>query len=111
MEYIQSQSLVLLFWMTATLRVNDRVNEPLGIAGQLKIRSEVVNFLGQILSSLAYSGSSAVKTLNQVKIPVSVGGFPVDLCDQCCLFSDDQNIQKGNRIVRLSSHSEADGRP
>jgi hypothetical protein len=33
----------------------------LGIAIQLKIMSEVVNFLGQILSILAYGGSSAVK--------------------------------------------------
>jgi hypothetical protein len=40
-----------------------------------------------------------------------MSGFSVDLCDQCCLFSDDQNIQKGNRIDLLSFHSEADGRP
>jgi hypothetical protein len=33
------------------------------------------------------------------------------LCDQGRLFSDDQNIQKENRIVRLSFHSEADGGP
>jgi hypothetical protein len=32
------------------------------------------------------------------------------LCDKCCLLSDVQNIQKGNRVVRLSFHSEADGR-
>jgi hypothetical protein len=58
--------------------------------------SEVVNFLGQILSILAYGGRSAVKTLDQasfhmgwvvrfeVEIPVSVGGFPVDLVTQVC---------------------------
>jgi hypothetical protein len=28
----------------------------------------------------------------EVEIPVSVNGFSVDLCDQCCLFFDDQNI-------------------
>jgi hypothetical protein len=85
--------------------------------------SEVVKFLGQILSILTYGGSSAVKTLNQasfnmgrvvrfeVKIPASVGEFPVDLCGLCRLISDDQNIQKGNCIARLRFHSEADGRP
>jgi hypothetical protein len=91
--------------MTVALGVNARVNEPLGIAVQLKVMPEVVDFLGQILSVLAYGGSSFVETLNQsyhmgrvvrfeVEIPDSMRGFSVDLCDMCCLFSDDQNIKK-----------------
>jgi hypothetical protein len=63
-----------------------------------------------------------MKTLNQfsfhmgrmvrfeVEIPASVSGVSVDLCDQCCFFSENQNIEKGNRIVRLNVHGEADGR-
>jgi hypothetical protein len=51
--------------MIAALGVNDRVSETLGIAVQLKFISEVVDFLGQILSVLAYGGSSVVETLNQ----------------------------------------------
>jgi hypothetical protein len=118
----RAQRLFLRFW-TAALGVNDRVNETLGIAVQLKVMSEVVDLLGQILSVLAYGGRSVVETLNQssfhmgrvlrfeYEIPTSMSGIFVYLCDQCCLFSDHHNIQKGNRIVRLSFHSEADGRP
>jgi hypothetical protein len=36
--------------MTAALGVNDQVNETFGIAIQLKVMSEVVDFLGQSLS-------------------------------------------------------------
>jgi pilus assembly protein TadC len=79
--------------MTVALGVNDRVNEPLGIAVQLKVMSEVVDFLSQMLSVLAYGGSSVVDTLNQfsfhmgrvarfeVEIPANMSGFSVDLCD------------------------------
>jgi hypothetical protein len=77
----------------------------------------------QILLFLAYGGNSIVKTLNQVsfhmgrmvrfevEISASVGGFPVDLCGQCCRLPDDQDIQKGNCTVWLSLHCELDGRP
>jgi hypothetical protein len=68
-------------------------------------------YFSQILSFLAYGGSSIVKTLDQtsfhmwrmvrveVEISACVGGFPVELCGQCCLFPDDQNVQKGNHTV------------
>jgi hypothetical protein len=54
----------------------------LGIAVQLKVMSEVVDFLGQILSILEYGGSSVLKTLNQasfhtgrvVRIKVEIPG-------------------------------------
>jgi hypothetical protein len=76
----------------------------LGIAVQLKVMSEVVDFLGQILSVLTYGGSSVVETLNQssfhmgrvvrfeVEIPASMSGFSVDLCDQFFLFSLENSL-------------------
>jgi hypothetical protein len=78
--------------MTAALGINDRVNETLGKAVQLDIMSEVVNFLAQNLSILAYGGSSVAKTQTrgsfhmghmvrfEVGIPASVSGFSVDFC-------------------------------
>jgi hypothetical protein len=42
--------------------INDRVSEPLGITVELKITSQVANFITQILLFLAYGGSSVVKT-------------------------------------------------
>jgi Pyruvate/2-oxoacid:ferredoxin oxidoreductase delta subunit len=39
----------------------------------------------------------------EVEISESVHGFPVDLCGQCRLFCDDQNIQKGNQLSRCIS--------
>jgi hypothetical protein len=50
--------------MTANLGIDDRVNETLGIAIELKITLQVAYFIEQILSFLAYGGSSIVKTLN-----------------------------------------------
>jgi hypothetical protein len=50
--------------MTATLGIDDRVNETLGITVELKIPLQVSYFIEQILSFLAYGGSSVVKTLN-----------------------------------------------
>jgi hypothetical protein len=50
--------------MAATLGINDRVNETLGINVELKITLQFAYFNEQILSFLAYGGSSIVKTLN-----------------------------------------------
>jgi hypothetical protein len=50
--------------MTATLVIDDRVNETLGITVELKITLQVAYFIVQILSFLAYGGSSIVKPLN-----------------------------------------------
>jgi hypothetical protein len=47
------------------LGISDRVNETLGITIELKITSQASNFINQILSFLAYGGSSIVKILNQ----------------------------------------------
>jgi hypothetical protein len=92
--------------MTATLGINNRVSETLGITIELKIMCHATNFTEKILSFLAYGGSSIVKTLNQtsfriqqmvrfeVEIPVSVGAFAVHFGGQCHLFPDDQNTQK-----------------
>jgi hypothetical protein len=49
--------------MTVTLGVKHRVNETLGITVGLKITSQATNFINQMLSFLAYGGSSLVKTL------------------------------------------------
>jgi uncharacterized membrane protein len=45
--------------MTATFGINDQVNETLGITVELEISSEAVDFINQILSFLAYDGSSS----------------------------------------------------
>jgi hypothetical protein len=50
--------------MTATLGINDPVNGTLGITVELKITLQSAYFIEQILSFLAYDGSSIVKTLN-----------------------------------------------
>jgi hypothetical protein len=50
--------------MTAAFGVNNRVNETVGITVKLMIASEATNFITQILTFLAYSGSPVVKTLN-----------------------------------------------
>jgi hypothetical protein len=50
--------------MTATLGIDGRVNETLGITIELKITLQVAYFIEQIMSFLAYGGSSIVKTLN-----------------------------------------------
>jgi hypothetical protein len=50
--------------LTATLRVNDQVNETSGITVQLKIACEATNFIIQILAFLAYGRSSYVKIVN-----------------------------------------------
>jgi hypothetical protein len=74
------------------------------ITVELKITSQVTNFFKQILSLLAYGGSSIVKTLElnlfshavdvifEVQTPTSMGGFSVNFSGQCHPFPDDQNI-------------------
>jgi hypothetical protein len=46
--------MLLLFWMTAALGINDQANETLCITTELKIMSQVTNFVKQILLFLAY---------------------------------------------------------
>jgi hypothetical protein len=87
MGYTQSPEVLLFIQMTATLGINDRVNETLRITVELEITSQAADFFNQILLFLAYGGSSIVKTLNQtffhmqrmvrveVEILASVGGF------------------------------------
>jgi hypothetical protein len=62
----------------------------LGVTIELEISSQAAGFFNQILSFLAYGGSSIVKTLDQtsfhmrrmvgvkVEVAASVGWFPVD---------------------------------
>jgi hypothetical protein len=97
--------------MTATLGINDRVNETLMITVGLEFTSQTANFINQISSFLAYGESSAVKTLNQtsfhmrrmvrfeIEISANVGGFSVNFGGECRPCPDNQNIKKGNRIV------------
>jgi hypothetical protein len=49
------------------------VNETLGINFELEIASQAADFINQILSFLAYGGSSIVKTLDQPSF--SCGGW------------------------------------
>jgi indole-3-glycerol phosphate synthase len=48
--------------MTVILGINNRNNEPLEVRAELMNTSEATDFIKQILSFLAYSGSSIVKT-------------------------------------------------
>jgi hypothetical protein len=59
-----AQRRFLLITITTTLGINNQVNKTMGITTELKISSQVTNFIKQILSFLAYSGSSIVKTVN-----------------------------------------------
>jgi hypothetical protein len=54
----------LFLQMTATLEIINRASEALGITGDSEIMSQAPNFIKQILSFLAYGGSSIVKTMN-----------------------------------------------
>jgi hypothetical protein len=65
MGYTWSPESFLLFFIltTATLGINDRVNEALGITVEPEIASQAADFFIQILSFLAYGGNSIVKTL------------------------------------------------
>jgi hypothetical protein len=89
----RAQRLLLFTQATATLGVDDRVNEALGITIELEFSSQAADFFNQILSFLAYGGSSVVKTLDQTsfymrrmvgveaEVSASVGWFPVDSGD------------------------------
>jgi hypothetical protein len=70
MEYNSTQRLFLFVQMTATFGINDQVNATLGITIELKITFQAANFITQILSFLAYGGSSTVKALNQTSFHV-----------------------------------------
>jgi hypothetical protein len=86
----RARRLLLFIRTTATLGINDQVNETLGITAELEVTSQAAAFFKQIMSFLAYGGSCIVKTLNQssflvwrmvrveIEISVSVCGFPVD---------------------------------
>jgi hypothetical protein len=50
-----------LYSETATLSINDRVYETLGITIELKMASEAINFIKQVSSTLAYGENSVVK--------------------------------------------------
>jgi hypothetical protein len=43
--------------MTATLGINDQVNETLGITVELEVMSEAADFIKQIFLFLAYGGN------------------------------------------------------
>jgi hypothetical protein len=58
----RSQRPFLFIWMTATLGINNRVNETLGITVELKIKFQAINLIKQILF-LVYHGRFIVKTL------------------------------------------------
>jgi hypothetical protein len=60
----RAQRPFLFIQTTATLGINDRVNETLGITVELKITSQVINFINQILSFFSYGVSYIVKNLN-----------------------------------------------
>jgi hypothetical protein len=58
MGYAQKPEVFPFICTTAILGINNRVNKSLGITVELKITSQVTNFIKQILSFLAYGGSS-----------------------------------------------------
>jgi hypothetical protein len=60
----RAQRLFLFIQMTATLGINNWVSETLGIRIELKITSQVTNFIVQILSFLTYGEDSVVKSVN-----------------------------------------------
>jgi hypothetical protein len=107
MEHTQSPEAFPLY--SDSYPWNNQVNETLGITDELKTMSQATNFIKEILSFLAYGGSSIVKTLtsfhmqmvrSDVEISASVGGFSA-----CKLWwpvpslSCDHNIQKRNHTV------------
>jgi hypothetical protein len=60
--YTEPRGFCSSFRRLAALGINDRVDETIGITVELEITSQVADFLSQILSFLAYGGSSVVKT-------------------------------------------------
>jgi hypothetical protein len=63
---------LLFIQTTAALGINYRDDEELGITVELEITSQVADFFIQILSFLAYGGSSIVKTLDQTSFHMRV---------------------------------------
>jgi hypothetical protein len=60
----RAKRLFLFIRTTATLGINNRVNETLGISIELKFTSQATNFVKEISWLMAYGRSSVVKTLN-----------------------------------------------
>jgi hypothetical protein len=59
-----AQGLFLFIRTTATFGINSQVNKTLGKTAELKIKPQDINFIKQILSLLAYGGSSVSLILN-----------------------------------------------
>jgi hypothetical protein len=49
--------LLLFIQTTATLGINDRINETLRISVELELKSQAADFINKILSFLAYGGA------------------------------------------------------
>jgi hypothetical protein len=62
--YIEPRCFSSLFRRLLPLGNSKRVNETLGITVGRKLKPQATNFIKQILSFLAYGGSSIRKTLN-----------------------------------------------
>jgi hypothetical protein len=60
----RAQRLFLIIQMTATLGINNQVSETLEMTVELKSMPQATNMIKQILSFLAYGGSSIVMALN-----------------------------------------------
>jgi hypothetical protein len=60
-----AQRLLFFIQTTAILGINDRVIKILRITVELEITSQGADFFNEILSFLAYGGSSTVKTQDQ----------------------------------------------
>jgi hypothetical protein len=66
--YTEPKGFFSVFRRLATIDINNRVNKTFGITTELKITSQITNFVKQILSFLAYAGSSIVNTLNETSL-------------------------------------------
>jgi hypothetical protein len=60
----RTERFFLFFLTTTALGPDNRVNKTLGITIELKITSQAVYLNQQVLSFLAYGGSSIMKTAN-----------------------------------------------
>jgi hypothetical protein len=68
MGYTHSPTLLLFIQTSTTLRISDRGNETLEITVELEIISQAPDFFNQILSFLAYGGSSVMKILDKYSL-------------------------------------------
>jgi hypothetical protein len=92
--YTEPRGVSSFFLTTTALGPDNRVNKTLGITTELKITSQAVCLNQQVLSFLAYGGSSIMKAANnssfdmwwvvriEVKISASVGEIFVDFRGQ-----------------------------